>query len=312
MDRLLCMEVFARVVEAESYTQAAEKLGMSRSAVSKRVSQLESELGVRLLNRTTRRVLPTEVGLAYYDRCMRILMETNEADQLVQRLNAAPQGSLTVNAPVSFGTLHLGSAIADFAARHSELALRIILTDRFTNLAEEQYDVAIRIAKQIEPGLTAERISPVRIILTASPEYLDRMGRPTSPKDLVDHSCLHYTHLASRDTWQFVGPDGGHTVRVSGGITANNGDILFQAALNGLGIAHLPTFFVHHELERGRLEHVLPEYSIPERSLFAVFLSNREPSASVRLLVEHLKRSFGPFPYWDQVLISSEQAGGSH
>jgi len=299
MDRLLCMRVFARVVEAESYTQAAEKLGMSRSAVSKRVSQLESELGVRLLNRTTRRVLPTEVGLAYYDRCMRILLEAREADQLVQRLSAAPQGSLTVNAPVSFGTLHLGSAIAEFAAQHHDLDLNIILTDRFTNLVEERYDVAIRVAKQIEPGLIAERISPVRIVLVASPSYLERVGVPVTPTDLANHNCLHYTYLASRDIWHFVGPDGGHRLRVSGGFASNNGDILHQAALGGLGIAHLPTFFVHRELESGELQLVLPDYRLPEYSLFAVYLPNRQPSAIVRLLVEYLRDRFGPEPFWD-------------
>ena len=300
MDKFHCMQIFARVVEAESYTEAAEKLGMSRSAVSKRVMQLEAELGARLLNRTTRRVIPTEAGLVYYDRCMRILVEADEADQLVQRLHSDAGRTLTINAPVSFGVRHLGAAIADFAEHHPDLELSVSLSDRFTNLTEEGYDVAIRVAKQVESGLIAERIAPVRVVLAASPEYLERSGMPSAPKDLLSHACLHYTYLASRDVWNFIGPDGAHTLRVSGRITANNGDILMEAALNGLGIAHLPTFFVHRELENGRLQVVMPDYKIPEISLFAVYRPNRQSSGMVGLLVEHLQASFGPEPYWDR------------
>jgi DNA-binding transcriptional LysR family regulator len=302
MDKFQSMRIFARVVEAESYTEAAEKLGISRSAVSKRVTQLETQLGARLLNRTTRRVLPTEAGLVYYDRCMRILSEAEEADQLVQRLHSDAGRSLTINAPVSFGIHHLGSALADFADRHGDLELSVSLSDRFTNLNEEGYDVAIRVAKQVEPSLIAERIAPVRVVLAASPDYIEQFGMPLVPKDLMRHSCLHYTYLASRDVWNFIGPDGAHTLRVSGRITANNGDILMAAALCGLGIAHLPTFFVYRELQAGRLQIVMPDYKIPEISLFAVYPPNRQSTGMVGLLVEHLRACFGPEPYWDQHL----------
>jgi len=300
MDKFHCMQIFARVVEAESYTEAAEKLDMSRSAVSKRIMQLESELGVRLLNRTTRRVVPTEAGLVYYDRCMRILVEADEADQLVQRLHSDAGRTLTINAPVSFGIHHLGSAIGEFAGRYPDLELSINLSDRFTNLTEEGYDVAIRVAKQVEPNLIAERIAPVRVVLAASPSYIEEAGMPAVPNDLLNHSCLHYTYLASRDVWNFIGPDGAHTLRVSGRITANNGDILMEAALNGLGIAHLPTFFVHRALDSGRLQVVMPDYKIPEISLYAVYRPNRKSSGMVGLLVEHLRDYFGSEPYWDR------------
>lgn len=304
MGKFHSMQVFARVVESESYTEAAERLGISRSAVSKRVMQLESELGVRLLNRTTRRVTPSEAGLVYYDRCMRILGEAEEADQLVRRLHSDQGRLLTVNAPVSFGIRHLGSAIAEFTRRHPELEISVSLSDRFTNLNEEGHDVAIRVAKQVEPGLIAERISPIRVVLAASPDYLERHGMPNLPGDLAHHSCLHYTYLASRDVWNFIGPDGAHTLRVSGRITANNGDILMDAAINGLGIAHLPTFFVYQELQAGRLQVVMPNYKIPEISLFAVYPPNRQSTGMVGLLVEHLHEQFGAEPYWDQQLGS--------
>jgi len=303
MDKLQCMQIFARVVEAESYTEAAERLGMSRSAVSKRIKQLEAALDARLLNRTTRRVTPTEAGLAYYERCMRILVEADEADRLVRRLDSDPGRTLTINAPVSLGIGHLGPALAEFAQGHPDLELSVSLSDRFTNLTEEGFDVALRVAKQVEPGLIAERIAPIRVLLTASPAYLDRYGRPSVPEDLVNHHCLHYTYLASRDVWNFIGPDGAHTLRVSGRITANNGEILMDAALNGLGIAHLPTFLVHRELADGRLQVVLPDYKIPEISLFAVYRPNRQSSGMVGLLVEHLRSCFGPEPYWDRTIV---------
>jgi DNA-binding transcriptional LysR family regulator len=305
MDKFHSMQIFARVVEAESYTEAAEKLGMSRSAVSKRVRQLETALGARLFNRTTRRVIPTEAGLVYYDRCMRILVEAEEADQLVRRLHSDTGRSLTINAPVSFGIRHLGSAIAEFAGRYPDLELSVTLSDRFTNLSEEGYDVAIRVAKQVEPGLIAERIAPIRVVLAASPAYLERYGRPAAPQDLVGHSCLHYTYLASRDVWNFIGPDGAHTLRVTGRITANNGDVLMDAAINGLGIAHLPTFFVHRELQAGRLQIVMPDYKIPEISLFVVYPPNRQSTGMVGLLTEHLRDHFGPEPYWDRILATA-------
>jgi DNA-binding transcriptional LysR family regulator len=302
MDQFQSMQIFARVVETESYTEAAEKLGLSRSAVSKRVMQLERALGAKLLNRTTRRVIPTEAGLVYYDRCMRILTDVNDAGQLVRRLHSSVGRSLAINGPVSFGIRHLGTAIAGFAARHPDLELSVSLSDRFTNLIEEGYDVAIRVAKQVEPGLIAERIAPVRVVLAASPAYLERHGMPNEPNDLTGHSCLHYTYLASRDLWNFIGPDGAQTLRVSGRITANNGDILMDAALHGLGIAHLPTFFVYRELQAGRLRIVMPEYKIPEISLFAVYPPNRQSTGMVGLLVEHLREHFGPEPYWDRQL----------
>jgi len=302
MDMFHSMQIFAGIVETESYTETAEKLGLSRSAVSKRVMQLEMELDAKLLNRTTRRVVPTEAGLVYYDRCRRILTEVDDAGQLVQRLHSDAGRSLTVNAPVSFGTRHLGSAIAGFAAGHPDLELSVSLSDRFANLNEEGHDVALRVAKQVEPGLIAERIAPIRVVLTASPAYLERRGMPNEPSDLAAHSCLHYTYLASRDLWTFIGPDGAHTLRVAGRITANNGDILMDAALNGLGIAHLPTFFVHRELQAGRLRIVMPEYKIPESSLFAVYPPNRQSTGMVGLLVEHLREHFGPEPYWDRQL----------
>lgn len=304
MDRLASMEVFARVVEAGSYTAAAERLGMSRAAVSKRVIQLEDRLGVRLLSRTTRRVMPTSAGLAYYDRCTRVLADANEADNIVRRLRSEPSGTLRINAAQSFGTLHLGPAIAEFAASYPDLRVSLTLNDRFVNLIEERSDVAIRIADRITTGLVTHRIAPIRIVVCASPAYLKRHGEPTQPADLADHRCLRYSYLSSGDQWRFVGPEGTQSIRISGIYSANNGDVLRQAALSGLGIVHLPTFIVSDDLRSGALVPLLAPYRLPELSLHAVHSAESEPSPPIALLIRFLEERFGPAPYWDEDLPS--------
>ena len=302
MDRLTSMEVFARVVEAESYTAAAERLGMSRAAVSKRVIQLEDRLGVRLLNRTTRRVMPTSAGLAYYDRCTRVLAEANEADDIVKRLRSEPSGTLRINAAQSFGTLHLGPAIAEFATAYPDIDVSLTLNDRFVNLIEEGSDVAIRIADRVPPALGAKRIAPIRIAVCASPGYLSREGEPSKPGDLASHRCLRYSYLSSGDNWHFIGPEGSQSVRIAGHFSANNGDVLRQAAIGGLGIAHLPTFIVSKELREGALVRVLAEYRVPELSLYAVFAGEGRPALPITLLLNFLEEKFGAAPYWDRDL----------
>ena len=302
MDRLAGMEVFARVVEAESYTAAAERLGMSRAAVSKRVIQLEERLGVRLLNRTTRRVMPTSAGLAYYDRCTRVLADANEADNIVRRLRSEPSGTLRINAAQSFGTLHLGPAIAEFAAAYPDIRVSLSLNDRFVNLIEERSDIAIRITDRIASGLVTHRIAPIRVIVCASPSYIRRHGEPKQPADLSNHRCLRYSYLLSGDQWRFIGPDGAQSIKISGIYSANNGDVLRQAAVSGLGVAHLPTFIVSDDLRSGALVRLLAPYRLPELSLHAVHSGESGPSLPITLLIRFLEEKFGPAPYWDQDL----------
>lgn len=301
MDRLQALQIFTRVVETGSFTAAADRLGLSRAVVSKAVIELERSLGARLLERTTRRVRANEVGLAYYERAARVLGELDEADRAVRRLHQEPRGTLRVNAPLSFALLHLKPVVARYLDANPEVTLALDLTDRFVDLIDEGYDIAIRIAALEDSSLIARRIAPARRILCATPGYLDRHGRPDAPAALRDHRCLLYDTTAREDTWRLTGPDGEQSVRVSGPMASNNGDMIACAAAEGIGIALLPTFIVGPDLQAGRLERVLPDWSPRELGIYAVYPPNRQLAAKVRVFVDLLVTHFGPRPSWDLV-----------
>ena len=292
MDRLSAMEVFTNVVEFEGFSAAASHLGISRASVSKQVIQLEESLGARLLNRTTRRVSVTEVGEAYYERCKRVLAEVEEADLLVEQLHSEPRGTLKVSAPMSFGVAHLGPAVSDFLSEYRELSISLTLNDRFTDLIEEGFDIAIRIAQSADSSLIARRLSGVRCVMTATPEYLERKGVPTKPQDLSGHQCLSYSYLASGLEWPIFGPNGATSVKVSGPLKANNGEVLLQAARQNLGIAFLPYFLVREDIQAGVLVPVLEQYRLPELSVYAVSPPNRFPSRKVQAFIAFLAERF--------------------
>ena len=292
MDRLSAMEVFTNVVEFEGFSAAASHLGISRASVSKQVIQLEESLGARLLNRTTRRVSVTEVGEAYYERYKRVLAEVEEADLLVEQLHSEPRGTLKVSAPMSFGVAHLGPAVSDFLSEYRELSISLTLNDRFTDLIEEGFDIAIRIAQSADSSLIARRLSGVRCVMTATPEYLERKGVPTKPQDLSGHQCLSYSYLASGLEWPIFGPNGATSVKVSGPLKANNGEVLLQAARQNLGIAFLPNFLVREDIQAGVLVPVLEQYRLPELSVYAVSPPNRFPARKVQAFIAFLAERF--------------------
>ncbi len=292
MDRLSVMEVFTNVVEFEGFSAAASHLGISRASVSKQVIQLEESLGARLLNRTTRRVSVTEVGEAYYERCKRVLAEVEEADLLVEQLHSEPRGTLKVSAPMSFGVAHLGPAVSDFLSEYRELSISLTLNDRFTDLIEEGFDIAIRIAQSADSSLIARRLSGVRCVMTATPEYLERKGVPTKPQDLSGHQCLSYSYLASGLEWSIFGPNGATSVKVSGPLKTNNGEVLLQAARQNLGVAFLPNFLVREDIQAGVLVPVLEQYRLPELSVYAVSPPNRFPARKVQAFIAFLAERF--------------------
>lgn len=299
MDNLTGMAVFARVVDARSFTAAAAALGLSKSAVSKQVARLEDRLGARLLNRTTRRLSLTEVGAAFYERCARILAEVEDAELAVGRLQDAPRGTLRINAPMSFGQLHLAPAVADFLNGHPGLAVDLTLNDRIVDLVEEGYDVAIRISRLADSSLIARRLVPSRRVVCGSPAYFERHGVPRHPADLRRHNCLLYSYLPTAEEWQFIGPDGPAAVRVSGTLRANNGDALEAAMLAGLGVALQPTFIAGRDLQAGRLVAVMPDYVDESASVYAVYPHSRHLSAKVRAFIDFLAARFCPAPPWD-------------
>ena len=305
MDAASDMSVFAQIVESRGFSAAAARLGLSKSTVSKRLGKLERRLGARLLNRTTRRLSLTEEGAAYYARCQRILAEIEAAEAAVARLHGEPRGTLRVNAPMSFGLLHLSPAIPDFLARYPELRIDLTLADQFVDLVNEGYDMALRIARLPDSTLIARKLAPSRVVLCAAPAYLDRHGRPRVPTDLAAHTCLVYSNLARPDEWRLIGPDGPVSVRVSGNYRANNGDVLRQALRAGGGIGLMPTFLVGRDLRDGTLEVVLPGAVPQAQSLYAVYPPGGRPPAKLRAFIDFLAARFGPEPDWDAALTDA-------
>lgn len=298
-DSLSGMAIFAKVVEAKSFTAAAIELGMSKSAVSKHISRLEDRLGARLLNRTTRRLGLTETGAAFYDRCARVVTEAEEAALAVTELQSEPRGTLRVNAPMSFGILHIAPAIPDFLARYPDLHIDVAMNDRFVDLIDEGFDVAIRVARLMDSSLIARRLAPDRRAIVGSPAYFEKRGVPKTPDDLVRHNCINYAYMSAQDQWQFVDADGTRSVEAEGNLRANNGDAIRVAVLAGLGVAHLPTFIVGRDIQDGRLVQVLADFMPSGSSVYAVYPHSRHLSTKVRVFVDFLANRFGANPYWD-------------
>jgi DNA-binding transcriptional LysR family regulator len=303
MDRLSAMAVFARVVEAGSFSAAARGLGLAKSSVSKQVSRLEDELAVRLLNRTTRRLSLTEAGATFLEGCQRMLAEAAAAESAVTHLVAAPRGRLSVSAPMSFGLRQISPILPALLARCPELTIDLALNDRFVDLVEEGFDVGVRIAYLKDSSLIARRLAPSRNLLCAAPQYLAARGVPQSVEDLAGHDCLSYSYQASGDAWRFEGPGGRRAIRVRGRLRANNGEVLLAAARAGLGIARLPSFICGDDVRAGHLKRVLPDLHDPQESaVYAVYPAGRNLSPKVRVFVDFLVERFGGKPYWDRDL----------
>ncbi len=284
MDRFEQMRVFAGVVEAGGFTRAAERVGMSRAAISKHVLQLEDRLGARLLNRTTRHVAVTEAGRAYYEKCRRILDEVHDAESGVGATNAGPRGELRVVAPTNFGLVYIGSAITEFLLAYPDLRIDLSLNDRPIDPVESGCDLSIRVAGVVPPSmgsLATYKITTSRRILCASPDYLARRGAPKSPDDLRDHECLSYSYVEEPRLWRLRGGGKDHFVPVAGRIVTSAGQVLRTAAARGLGIAYGPRVFFRDDLKAGIVAPVLPDYELPEVYVYSVFPASRHPSAKV-------------------------------
>jgi len=300
--RLDDMALFARVVEARSFSGAARSLGLSKSAVSKRVTRLEERLGVRLLHRTTRRLSLSEAGRTFYDYCRQAVTAGEAGEEAVTRLQERPRGVLAINAPVSFGSLHLAPVMSRFLARFPEVSVDMTVDDRVVDLVEAGFDVAVRIAELPDSSLIARRLAPARHVVCAAPAYLERVGEPRAPADLAGHNCLTYAYSRQGPEWPFDGPDGPESVPVGGNLQVNHGDGLRAAAVAGLGVALLPTFIVGDDLRAGRLKPLLPNYRTRELSIYAVYPERRHLPAKVRAFVDFLVATFAGQPYWDRGL----------
>ncbi|MDP3842026.1 MAG: LysR family transcriptional regulator [Oxalobacteraceae bacterium] len=296
MDTLTSMRVFANVVEAGSFSGAADRLDMSRAMASKYVINLEDHLGTRLLNRTTRRLSLTESGTAYYERCVQIISDVQEAEQAVGQLTGTPRGTIKITMPVAYGLHRLGPVIADYVRLYPEVKLEISLNDRRIDLVEEGFDLAIRIGTLPESGLIARKLAVDRTVVCASPAYLQQHGVPEVPADLARHSCLGYTYTSSGDEWRLRSAESDAAIRIAGSIKANNGDMLRLAACNGAGIIFQPLFIVQDDLHAGRLVQILGDYTSKDLGIYAVYPSRKHLSAKVRTFVDFLVEQLSVAP----------------
>jgi DNA-binding transcriptional LysR family regulator len=294
------MSVFSKVVAAGSLSAAGRDLGVSTAVVSRRLAALEARLGVRLVNRTTRRLALTDEGASYHDACTRILGEIEAADAAAAARRVEPQGLLKVALPASFGHKHIAPLIPPFAARFPKIELVLSLSDRTVNMVEEGYDLAIRIGELQDSSLAARKLAPNRRVVCASPEYLKAHKAPQTPDDLTRHNCLTTTDLHMN--WEYKGPDGKRgSVRVSGHYACDNWEVLREWALAGLGVALKSTWDVRLQLEGGSLVPLLPGYDFgTDVAIYAIYPHRRYLPAKTRVFIDYLAESFGPEPYWDR------------
>jgi DNA-binding transcriptional LysR family regulator len=300
VDRMASMAAFTKVVGAGSFSAAAREMQVSQALVTKQIQELENWLGARLLNRTTRRLSLTEVGTAFYERAARILEAVEEAKGAAGALQTVPRGRLRINAPISFGVLHLAPAVTEFLQRFPDVSVELLMNDRLVDLLEGEFDVGVRIGRLRDSSLIARKIAPIRLAVCAAPDYLARRGVPKAPEDLAKHDCLEYTYFESRGEWRLLNPEGDEiVVPVSGRYLANNADVLRITAIAGGGIILCPTFIVGEDLRSGRLVRLLPDYPPPEQALHALYPPGRHLSAKVRSFVDFLVARFGGEPEWD-------------
>lgn len=300
MPRLEDMETFVRVVEAGSISGAAERLGIAKSAVSRRIADLEERLGAQLFRRTTRRLNLTDTASSFYERCVRILADVDEAEHAVSEQHGTLRGRLRVAVPLSFGLLHLGPAIDDFMRANPGVEFDLDFNDRQVDILTEGFDVALRIADLADSSLMARRLAPVRSLVCASPDYLQQHGTPQTPADLADHACLTYSNAPDPGTWMYRGADGKTAgIRVHARLQTNNGDFACQAAVAGQGIVCQPTFILYQAIEQGRLVPILTDYQWPAVNAYALYPRTRHLSHRVRAFVDFLAARFDGVPYWD-------------
>jgi DNA-binding transcriptional LysR family regulator len=267
--------------------------------ISKAVAKLEKSVGARLLNRTTRSMSLTEAGAVLYEHCARIVEELEQAKLAVGQFHSEPRGLLRISASVAFGTLHIAPALPEFLARYPQVRIDMAIGDRFVDLAEEGFDVAVRISQEPAQNLVARKLAAVNRKICATPEYFARHGTPRTPRDLTRHNCLTYTHFNPRESWRLRGPGGDISVPISGNLRLNDDEALSAAVLGGLGVALLPTFIVGRDLKAGRLRAVLSDYVPSERFIHAVYLPSRHVAPAVRGFIDFLVERFSPSPYWD-------------
>jgi DNA-binding transcriptional LysR family regulator len=301
LDRLECDRMFAAVIETGSFTAAARRLGRTSGQASKLVARLEAELGVRLLNRTTRAVAPTEAGQAYFDRLRPLLDEFDALDLSIRNVSQVPRGTLRLTAPLTFGELELAPALSNFAARYPEIALDVVFSDRVVNLVDEGFDLAVRIGQLEESSLIVRRLCTVRIVVVAAPDYLARAGQAQRPEDLQRHDCIIDTNFRDPGRWPFrAGAGGALSVPVAGRLRYSNAVACLSAAEAGLGVACVPAFVAAAAIRDGRVRRLLAAFESEPFGLHVLYPHSRHLAAKVRVLVDFLAGRYRDPPRWEE------------
>ena len=300
MEGFGAIPVFVAVVENGGFSAAARTLGISKSAVSKRINQLEAHLGVRLLHRTTRKLSLTEAGERYFEHAAQALTAAGQAEDAVTELQGEPQGNLKISSPMSFGRLHVAPLIPKLLQRYPKLQIDLVMDDRKVDLVAGGFDVAIRAGNLPASTLIARKLAPLRQVLCASPDYIDRYDRPGTPAELSSHNCLLYSYSSDANEWTLIGEGGPETVTVSGSYQVNNSEALLEALREGIGIGRLPTFVAGPDLKTGRLVKLFESYRLPDFTIYAVFPERQYLPAKVRAFLDFAIEYFGgDKPYWD-------------
>jgi DNA-binding transcriptional LysR family regulator len=298
-NKLNGIEVFLKVAKVGSFSEAANQLGLSKAMVSKHITNLENTLNVRLLNRTTRQISMTEAGISYRDRIREIMNDMTETELSIAQLSSEPQGTLRIMAPTSFGSFHLARAIADYRKIYTQVGIEIILTEREPDIIEDGLDMVIRVGILEDSSLVARKIADARMVVCASPEYLQEYGVPNTPNDLLEHNCLIYSGRQPMGEWRFTVNGKIKKLRVKGDVRSNVGDALRIAAIQGCGLVQLPTYMMGLDIKHGWLTALLQDYDPPARPIHAIYLHRRHLSAKVRTFVEFLYERYQPEPYWE-------------
>jgi len=299
MIQLRGLQTFVAIVEAGSISAAARRLSISKSVVSQRLVNLENELESRLLQRSTRQMVLTDEGSAFYERCVQILADITDATDAIAKRQGKIRGPLRLASSVSFGTLHLGPALLPFLESHPQIELKLDLNDRMIDILSEGFDMTVRIGRLPDSSLIARKLTVSRRVVVCSPAYASENGMPKDVRDLENHKCISYSNISPVDEWQFESEGETITARLKSRLQVNSGDVQRDAAAAGLGIAILPTFLISDYVAQERLVIVQLEAEALPDTIYAVYPQNRHLSAKVRALADHLQQSFGNPPYWD-------------
>ena len=299
MDKVMGMRVFSAVATNRSFSDAAKKLSISKAMVSKHVQNLENSLGVRLFNRTTRKLNLTDVGSTYYAKVNSILADIDETESLISQINSEPKGKLKIVAQPSFGAFHLSRALSLYLKKYNDVTAHIELSQRIPDLVEEGIDLAFHVGALNDSMYISRRIASARRVICASPEYIEENGMPKKPEDLSNHNCLIYMPHDDIGKWEFYEKGRRKKIKVSGDIQCNSGDALRIASIQGCGIAQLPTYMIGLDIQAGRLRALLEDFEPEKQPIYAIY-NHRNVSAKIKTFIDFIYDLYQPEPYWNE------------